>query len=299
VSTGAITVLVLTFNEGRHIARCIESVAYLTDQVIVVDSYSTDDTIHIARKCGARTYQNPFVNQAAQFNWALDNTDVATEWVFRLDADEVATNKLVEVLPNYLTGIDTAVAGLTVNRRIHFLGKWIRHGGLYPAQILRIFRYGKGRSEQRRMDEHITVEGLIAHVDADICDINLNDISWWAHKHVGYARREAIDHLATVAIPLSPEHSMSPQSKRRRWVKQRIYYRIPIGARAAIYFLYRYILRAGFLDGWAGFAYHALQGFWYRLLVDLNIYQMKHAIREHGVTLAQISNEQPVDSDKR
>ena len=178
-----LTVLILTYNEEKHLARCIGSVKTLANRVVVIDSASTDRTVDLAKALGADVYQNRWVNHAAQFNWALDNTSISTKWIVRLDADEIVSSELADMLLERLPSIAESTAGLTVNRRIYFLNKWIRHGGLYPARMLRIFRRGKGRCEQRWMDEHILVSGTVQNLEADICDMNLNSVSWWISKH--------------------------------------------------------------------------------------------------------------------
>jgi len=283
-----LTVLILTYNEEKHLARCIGSVKTLANRVVVIDSASTDRTVDLAKALGADVYQNRWVNHAAQFNWALDNTSISTKWIVRLDADEIVSSELADMLLERLPSIAESTAGLTVNRRIYFLNKWIRHGGLYPARMLRIFRRGKGRCEQRWMDEHILVSGTVQNLEADICDMNLNSVSWWISKHNEYALREAIDALQQEHPVAWRQSTMSDQARRKRWIKGRIYYRLPLGLRSGMYFFYRYFMRLGFLDGWPGLAFHALQGFWYRFLVDVNIYEISAAMKRDGLTLQEV-----------
>jgi hypothetical protein len=141
------------------------------------------------------------------------------------------------------------------------------------------------------MDEHITVGGAIAHINADIADINLNRITWWTSKHNGYASREAIDILLSNSQVHSQDgssYTISRNARLKRFVKYHIYARMPIGLRAAAYFLYRYILLLGFLDGWPGFTWHFLQGFWYRVLVDVKVYELKQLMANSGGTLQEV-----------
>ncbi len=285
-----LTVVILTFNEERHIQRCLESLSGLAGRVVVVDSQSTDQTREIALKLGADVYRNPWINYAKQFNWALDNSDITTDWVMRLDADEIVTPKLAEQLRQQLSSTPNTTAGITINRQIHFMGKWIKHGAIYPIRQLRIWRNKQGRCENRWMDEHILVEGTIEHINADIADINLNNITWWINKHNHYATREAID-LLMGEINHAVDNkttAMSVSARFKRWIKHSVYAHLPLGMRALLYFLYRYIFRFGFLDGWPGLVFHVLQGFWYRFLVDVKVYELRKLIAERGQSLAQV-----------
>lgn len=296
-----LTVIILTFNEERHIARCIASVQGFAARVVVVDSFSTDRTRDLAIQFGAEVMTNSWKNHATQFNWALDNADIRTTWIMRLDADEVVLPDLADALsPPALAKWGRNICGLTVNRQIHFLGRWIRHGGIYPIPVLRVWRTGLGRCEDRWMDEHILVTGGVGGIAADIADINLNNLTWWTEKHNNYATREAIDVLLAREQRASSTSDlrMSAHTKLKRFAKKWVYGSLPSGLRPAVYFTYRFILRLGFLDGWPGLAFHVLQGFWYRFLVDAKLKEMERlmsdrqwdlstlASREYGIDLS-------------
>src|SRR5574340_695297 len=257
--------------------------------MVVVDCFSTDGTVAIAQSHGAEVVQHAWVNHSVQVNWALDNVPIDTQWTMRLDADEVVTPELVAALNRELPHVSDTVTGLTVNRQIHFLGRWIRHGAIYPLRMLRVWRTGHGRCENRWMDEHMVVQGEIAHVDADIADINLNNVTWWTAKHNQYASREAVDLLMHRGRTESGAGAaqMSFQAKAKRWMKEKVYSRLPLGVRALLYFIYRYFLRLGFLDGWQGLAFHFLQGFWYRFLVDVKVHELETLMKTQGLTLAE------------
>ena len=283
-----ITALILTYNEELHIERCINSLGDLCDRIVVLDSYSNDATISIAKKLGANIIQHRFVNQADQINWFLNNFSVKTEWIFRVDADEIVSHKLIISLKNEITSLSQRVAGITVNRKIFFLGKWIRHGGVYPISVLRVWRSGMGKCENRLMDEHIIVSGETVHIEGSVSDINLNNLTWWIDKHNNYATREAIEILLNKKLKNKTserDFSMSRNSFRKRWVKERIYSNIPPGFRAILYFMYRYILRFGFLDGSKGFIFHCFQGFWYRLLVDAKVWEIKDLVENQDKSI--------------
>lgn len=271
-----LTVVILTKNEERHIQRALASVASIADRCVVVDSGSTDDTVGRAQAMGAEVLTHSFVNQARQFNWALDELPEGTGWVFRLDADEVVSDALAAEISERLPGLPDDVAGLTMPRRIAFLGRPIRYGGLFPVHILRLFRHGRGRSEDRWMDEHITVDGRVAALQGEMLDDNLNPLGWWIDKHNRYASREVLEVLmAESRGGVVAASGMGRQTGTKRWLKERVYARLPGGFRAFAYFSYRYVIRLGFLDGKEGAAFHILQGFWYRYLVDMKLHEVK------------------------
>lgn len=283
-----LTVVILTYNEARHIERAMASVAEIADHVLVVDSLSTDDTCERAEAAGATVLQNPWKNYATQFNWALDTLPEGTDWVLRLDADEVVTDGLANEIKGRLAGLGDEVDGVLVPRRMTFLGKTIRWGGLFPVQVLRLFRTGRGRCENRWMDEHIQVSGQTAAFTGELIDDNLNSLTWWTAKHNAYASREVVD-LLNLRYGFMPHETVADlsggqQAGVKRWIKEHVYARLPGGARAFGYFLYRYVLRLGFLDGSRGAAFHVLQGFWYRYLVDMKLLEVTRYMEERGVT---------------
>ena len=191
-----ISVIILTFNEEIHIRRCIENVAPLARDVFVVDCFSSDKTVEIAKSLGAQVFQNPWEGlYARQFNWALDHLPIRTKWVLRLDADEYLCPELIEEIKSKLETLPEDVTGVAFHLRRVFMGRVIRRG-MPRIQMIRLFRYGKARCEQRLMDEHIELlEGRSVTFDGDFADHNLNDIGWWTAKHNGYALREAVDLL--------------------------------------------------------------------------------------------------------
>lgn len=288
-SLESISVIILTFNEEQHIARCIESVRPFAHEIFIVDSHSTDRTVEIAQSLGAQVFSNPWVNHATQFNWALDNLPVSGDWVMRLDADEYVTEELAQEIMSRLPDMAPSVSGVYVARRIYFMGKWIKYGGIYPIRMLRIWRRGIGRCEQRWMDEHIYLldTGTKVFIHGDIVDDNQNSITWWTTKHNGYATREMIE-LLNIRMGVAKRDGIDSsdtkqQESRKRWVKENIYSRLPLGLRALAYFLYRYIVRGGFLDGYRGMIFHVLQGFWYRFLVDVKVYEFESRMRAEGL----------------
>ena len=184
-----LTVVILARNEERHISRAISSVSSIADCCIVVDSGSTDRTREISREYGAVVLKHPWKNYSTQFNWALRQLASDTEWILRLDADEIVEPELANQIQMTLPTLGEEIRGIYVSRRMHFLGKAIRWGGVFPIRVLRIFRYGAGRCEDRWMDEHILVDGGTYELSGEIIDDNLNSLTWWTNKHNAYASR--------------------------------------------------------------------------------------------------------------
>jgi glycosyltransferase involved in cell wall biosynthesis len=276
-----LTVIILTQNEALHIARAILSVRDVADRILVVDSGSTDGTVQIAARHGATVLRHGWVNHAVQFNWALDQIADTQGWVLRLDADEVITQTLADEIK---AGLPEDVDGCYIGRGIKFMGQLVKHGGVFPISTLRLFRNGRGRCEALWMDEHIVVAGPTTYLRGQVIDDNRHPLDWWVEKHNGYASREVVDVL-NAEFGFSPCAGALPGHGRasvKRWVKRRIYARLPAGLRAGIYFFYRYVLRLGFLDGAQARSFHILQGFWYRYLVDAKLGEVRRYMAANG-----------------
>jgi glycosyltransferase involved in cell wall biosynthesis len=281
-----IAVIILTFNEARHIERSIASVRGIARDIVVVDSYSTDDTVERARNAGARVLQNPFINYARQFQWGMDNGGIDAAWIMRLDADEIIEADLAREIATRLPLLGEEVAGINFDRKHVFMGRWIRHGGRYPLRLLRLWRRGQGRIEQRWMDEHIVVwGGSTVLFRGGFADVNLNDLTFFTHKHNAYATREAIDVLSQKYGLFARDQavnadSASLQAGFKRWMKESFYNRLPFWCGPLGYFLYRYFIQLGFLDGRPGLIYHFLQGFWYRFLVGAKLVELESGLAD-------------------
>ncbi len=281
-----LTAIILTKNEEAHIERAIRSLSGIANSVLVVDSGSSDRTCELAKELGANVLYNRWKNYSSQFNWALEQIPESSEWVLRLDADEIVTEELKKDIISCLPKIEPEVKGIYVPRRMNFMGSAIRWGGVFPVHVLRIFRPNSGRCEDRWMDEHIKVRGDTKKFTGEIIDDNLNSLSWWTDKHNAYASREVVD-LLNLEYGFSPHDTVADlrggnQAGVKRWIKEKLYSRLPIGGRSFIYFLYRYVIRLGFLDGWGGAAFHVLQGFWYRYLVDMKLIEVKDHMIKHN-----------------
>ena len=278
-----VTVIILIGQEKIHLQRCIEKLAPLEPKCIwLIESQPDDGGVAIAKETAeelgltVKTVFNKWPgNQAKQFNWALDYVEKETGkgesekgegWILRLDADEYLMPVTCEKLKEELPKLSEDVAGLTLELKRRFCGREIRHA-TNGIRLLRIWRAGHGRSEERAMDEHIEVDGKVIDFDGAFYDDNLNDIDWWREKHRGYAKREAADALAFAR----GEIRFKPAKE--------AYYRMPRYFRAFIYFAIRYFLKGGFLDGYGGWMWNFWQGLWYRWIVDREIGRMKRILQ--------------------
>lgn len=285
-----LTCFILTFNEEQHIARAIKSVRSVADRVVVVDSHSTDATVEIATALGAEVLQNAWPGYANQINWALEQISNGCDWLFRLDADEVLVPFSQEQIRDHIARLAPDVDGVTVRRRIRFLGQEIRHGGFGSIEILRLFRSGKGQCEQRMMDEHLRVAGRIERSELTIIDENLNSVGWMVEKHNRYASLEAVETLDRRyhflgKSPGEEEASLARSARIKRALKHSLYLRLPGGIRAVAYFFFRYIFQLGFLDGRAGLIYHLLQALVYRTIVDGKVLEIERIIADDSEAL--------------
>ena len=266
-----ISVIILTKDEELHIKRCLERLAPLASrQTFVIDCFSTDGSDKIAAEMGATVVQHEWPGlYAKQFNWALDNLPIKTKWVLRLDADEYLTGETIARLKTELPKLSDDVTGLRLELKRRFMGGEIKHG-TNGIMLLRLFRYGIGRCEERAMDEHIELSrGRWIDFDGAFYDDNMNTFEWWQEKHRGYAKREAMD---AVSLFNNPERLKNPSATDKKKIK---YYKLPPYFRAVAYFGIRYFLKLGFLDGLPGFRWHFWQGLWYRWLVDREICRLK------------------------
>lgn len=274
-----ITVIILTKDERLHIARCLENVNQIARKVYVVDCHSTDGTQEIARSFGADVVEHDWPgNQAEQFNWALDNLTIDTEWILRLDADEYLTNELITELESYIPCIPQSVSAIVFPLGRAFMGRVLKHGIVNGISMIRMFRKGKARYENRIMDEHLQViDGETITAKNKFIDDNRMPLSFFISKHNAYAAREA-------ALLISSEYGLNNLSDEKAKYADAVaakrgqkatYASLPLFWRAFGYFFYRYVIKLGFLDGKEGFLWDFLQGWWYRTLVDAKVYEIK------------------------
>lgn len=271
-----ISVIMLTFNEERHIRRALENSFKFAKEVFVVDSFSTDRTCEIAESMGAKVYKHKFKFHADQLNWALKNLPIKTEWIWRQDADEYLTYALIREIDETIPHIGENVTAFTAPCLRKFMGRHIKHG-IIPLILLRLFRRGHAKWENKKMDEHVyVIDGEIVPLKHAFFDDSLMSLTEWTQKHNRYSTKEAVDLLCTEyglhensEVVNSGAHSKSIRKKKLKYIK------LPLFWRAFAFFVYRYFFRLGFLDGKEGFLWHFLQGFWYRSLADAKVFELK------------------------
>lgn len=282
-----ISIVILTYNDECQIANCLNSIKSLSDDIVVIDSFSSDRTQDICVAAGAKFIQNPFINQAIQFNWALDNVALKYEWVLRLDSDEIVPEALCNEIRTRV-GKDADVRAYALNRRMIWMGRWLKHGRMYPHYIVRLFQKGYARYEERT-EEHLIVTGTTARMTNDFLEDNKkNLLDFFTEKHLSTARGEVVEALHASSARETDEATAAATDEvavegrlfgnkveRTRWLKEHIYAATPLFVRPFVYFLYRYILCLGFLDGVPGLTWHILQGFWYRFYIDAKLWEAR------------------------
>jgi glycosyltransferase involved in cell wall biosynthesis len=309
-----LSVVILTCNEEQNLPDCLKSLKGLDCEVFVVDSGSADQTVQLAKSSGAHVANHHFENYAAQRNWAQQNLPIRSDWVLHLDADERLTPELVAEISEALRAAEStahgakdkpwqadnaldAIDGFLLRKRTFFMGRWIRHGGHYPSYHLRLFRQGKGFCEERLYDQHFLVDGKIGKLKNDYLDVLTSDLNTWTQRHLRWAELEARELLfADNGNGQVRSSFFGNPIERRRWLKTGLYARSPLFIRPLAYWVYRYFLRLGFLDGKEGFIFHFLQGFWFRLLVDIKLDELRRQQRsevrnnqstEHGAASSE------------
>ena len=268
-ATTDVTVVLLTYNEEVNIAQALDSVIGWARAVYVLDSYSTDRTLDIARGRGVVIYQHRFTDYAAQRQHALDALPIATEWTLFLDADEWLPGDLRAEI-SALIQRRPPENGFFVRWRLIWMGRWIRRG-YYPSWILRLFRTGTARCEARSVGEHLVVDGATGRLTRHFIHEDRKGIAAWIDKHNGYATREAVELLVRAQgadAQRMPGRLFGSQRERTRWLRDRVWSRLPPLLRPFLYFLYRYAIRGGFLDGREALIYHFLQALWFPFLID-------------------------------
>lgn len=270
------SVVILTLNEEKNIASSVGRVIDWAKEVFVVDSGSSDHTVKIAEELGARVFHHPFVSYSDQRNWALRNLPYSSSWVFFIDADEYPSEELKEEISRTLNK-GTDCDGFLIKRRFIFLGRFIRYGGYYPVWLLRLFKHKKAVCDNRRVNEHFLISGKVGRIErGDLIHEDKRDLSFWIEKHNRYSTLEAEERL----FGEKKKGGKGDRSyRKRRFLRDRLYPLLPPFLRPFLYFLYRYFIRLGFLDGKEGFIYHFLHSLWYPFLIDAKIFELKERRR--------------------
>lgn len=267
-----LTAIILTKNEEVNIENCIKSIISVAKRIVVIDSYSDDKTVEIAKAAGAEVYQHSFENYAKQYMYGVDKANADTVWTLRIDADERLTVESAKEL-SYLCNdnMDTEVAGIVLRFKKNFLGKDLYHGGVYPWKKMNCYKTKLGVIEDRSMDEHIILSsGTVIEMKNDCLHFDFKNLEYFVNKHNWYSSRETVDYFENLE-----KGKFKGKLNSKTWFKMNIYYKLPMGLRSHIYYIYRYYIKLGFLDGKEGKIYAFLQSYWYRYLVDAKIYECK------------------------
>ena len=271
-----VTALIITKNEELNIGNCIKSLVGFCSRILVIDSGSEDKTKLISKQLGADLYYHEFETHAKQRNWALNNCNITTKWVLRIDADERLTPDLIKELECLMKEHDNDdVNGVTIEAWLFFLGKKIKHG-CHNKRKLMLFKTGKGYIEDRRMDEHtLLTEGRAVSAKQRFIHYDFKDMTNWINKMNWYATKEVLDYVDYIEGKNQVFDSQDKQISATRKKKFGFYYRLPLFIRCWMLFIYFYFFKLGFLDGKEGFVYHWMYHRWYRSLVDAKILEYK------------------------
>ena len=270
----SISVVILTFNSELTVQSTIACALRVSDDVHVVDSFSTDSTRAIVEALNVRFVEHEFVDYGAQRNWAIDNLPLKYGWELHLDADEQLSDNLIDQLGKAAGEGNAAVDGYLIPRYMIFMGRVLRHGAMAPTWHLRLFRRGKGRCESRRYDQHFYVAGPTARLAGAMYDDVRMSLTEWTARHNRWASAEAEELLEQQTDGRIAPKFFGSAIERKRFLKK-LYLGAPLFSRAFLLFCYHYFLRLGFLDGREGFIYAVLQTFWFRFLVDAKLYELK------------------------
>ena len=271
------TAIIMTKNEGKNIEDCLKSMVGFAKRCVVIDCGSTDDTVAIAKANGADIYFHEFEYYAKQFNWGIENTDIDTEWIIRLDADERFPQALKEEIEDLIQKYNgQPMNGITLEADFFFLGRCMKYG-LRNKRKMMLFKRSCGQIEDRRRDAHSVIsEGFSVSAKNHFLHYDFKDLDSYIRRYNWYATREMQDYIDfTRGASVDVQGDQYVRNTRKK--KFGIYYKAPRYLRAWMWFIFNYVFRLGFLDGIEGFLYYFLECYWYRLLVDAKIYEYETA----------------------
>jgi len=266
-----VTTMILTLDEETHLPACLEHLRWC-DDVIVVDSYSTDRTEQICREGGARFFQHGFEGFGAQRNWALENAAPKYDWILILDADERVPAELAEELSGISEACPQGVGAYRVRRRFYMWGRWLKYSSLYPTWVVRFIHKDRVRYRNRGHAETQEVEGRVDDLRHDLIDENLKGLDEWFERQNRYSSKDAEYELLQEGKAIHAGDIFSRDPLVRRAALKRVAYRLP--ARPLIYFLYSYFWRLGFLDGRDGLVFCLMKAM-YQQMVAIKKYDVR------------------------
>lgn len=269
--------VILTYNEEEHLPRLLSSIQNLNAETFILDSGSTDQTLDICETYGVKTAFHAFDNHPKQWDAALRIFTFSTPWLICLDADQIVTPELNRQLGDFRDEDHKHIDGIYFNRKNYFKGHWLRYGGYYPKYLLKMLRTGIGYSDlNENMDHRFVVPGsTLTWKNGHILEENLkeNDISFWISKHNRYSdllASEEVERMNKLRIQTVKTNFWGNPDERTAWLKN-LWWRLPRFLRPFLYFTYRMTFQLGILDGRTGILFHFLQGFWFRVIVDVKI----------------------------
>jgi glycosyltransferase involved in cell wall biosynthesis len=268
----AVSVMIFTLNEAVHLPRCLDSLRWCSD-VIVIDSFSSDDTASICAARGVRFYQRAFDGFGTQRNWALANAEPRHSWVLILDADERVPVPLSHELASIGAADPPDVGAYRVRRRFCMWGRWLKHSSLYPSWVVRFVHKGRVRYENRGHAETQVVQGATLELENDLIDENLKGIDEWFERQNRYSTNDALFEFAAGSREHRWRDLWSADALARRAALKRLASAVP--ARGLVYFLYSYIWRGGFLDGRDGLVFCRMRAM-YQSQVTVKLHDLKH-----------------------
>lgn len=266
-----VSVMIFTLNEEPNLPSCLDSLRWC-DDVIVVDSFSSDRTEQIAKEHGARFFQNPFGGHGTQRNWALDNTSPRHDWILVLDADERVPDEMAEEMRVRLGASPPSIGAYRLKRRLHLWGRWLEHSSLYPTWVVRLIHKDRVRYKNRGHAETQDVAGEIGELATDLIDENVKGILEWFERQTRYARKDAEHELSLEDAPLRLADVMSRDPLVQRAALKRLSHGAP--GRAPLYFVYAYLLRGGFRDGEDGLVFCTMRAL-YQQMVNIHKYDLR------------------------
>jgi glycosyltransferase involved in cell wall biosynthesis len=271
------SVILLSFNSEATLSATLSSARKVSSEIFVVDSFSSDGTVELARSQGAIVVQHAFEHYGAQRNWAIDHLPITCTWQLHLDADEWMDDRLVaaiEALPD-----EPAQSGYFLARYVRILGRVMRHGAMSPTWHMRLFRSGSGRCENRQYDQHFLLTGgTSGKLPGEMIDDNRMSLSEWTARHNRWADSEVAELDSDFTEGRLQPNARGNPAEQKRFLRGK-YNQMPLFFRSFAFFVYRYFFRLGILDGTEGLIYWVLQSFWYRFLIDAKIWEKRHAAR--------------------
>lgn len=264
-----LTIVIPTYNEEVNLPHALESVKGWADQIIVVDSFSTDKTVEVAKSYGVEVEQHAYENMAAQRMWGMNHPSIKYEWVFHLDADEQVSAELKKEIADILPNVSENIAGFTMRRKHIFMGRWMKHGGDY-LRFLRLVKKNRTRIiKTTLLNEHTIVDGDVKSLRHELLHINNKTLTEWIERQNKGSVKYVLKIFQENENFNPPSLKSGEQEERplRTWVNYRLYARLPLWLRPFARFIGNYFLRCGFLDGWQGFIYHTVNDFLYPFFV--------------------------------